>query len=184
MNGPSSTFVPVARPCTPLLLPAPAAFKGTPPSHRVNIRRCALQSNQPPPRGRGASRCRASTPGRALRAAGRPLESKLPPPWPTEPLSPLPRITEGMQGGNACIWDTLGGEGIYTARLAIGGVCAPGPVGPSREGLASLVLGCGLPFRAGMKRARREPGRHTPLCVTNQIKSLDPKPLRRVFSAT
>jgi hypothetical protein len=28
-----------------------------------------------------------------------------------------------------------------------------------------------LPFRAGMKRAHREPGRHTPMCVTNQIKS-------------
>jgi hypothetical protein len=43
-------------------------------------------------------------------------------------------------------------------------------VGPSREGLAWLGLGCGLLFRAGMKRAHREPGRHTPMCVTNQIK--------------
>jgi hypothetical protein len=37
--------------------------------------------------------------------------------------------------------------------------------------LAWLGLGCRLLFRAGMKRAHREPGRHTPLCVTNQIKS-------------
>ncbi len=44
-------------------------------------------------------------------------------------------------------------------------------VGPSREGLAWLGLGCGLLFRAGMRRAHREPGRNTPLCVTNQIKS-------------
>ncbi len=44
-------------------------------------------------------------------------------------------------------------------------------VGPSREGLAWLGLGCGLLFRAGMKRAHREPGRHTPMCITNQIKS-------------
>ncbi len=43
-------------------------------------------------------------------------------------------------------------------------------VWPSRAGLAWLGLGCGLLFRAGMKRAHREPGRHTPLCVTNQIK--------------
>jgi hypothetical protein len=38
-------------------------------------------------------------------------------------------------------------------------------------GKAWSKLGCGQPFRAGMKRAHREPGRHTPLCVTNQIKS-------------
>jgi hypothetical protein len=46
-------------------------------------------------------------------------------------------------------------------------------VRPSREGLAwlglSYIIMIGLLFRAGMKRAHREPGRHTPLCVANQI---------------
>jgi hypothetical protein len=43
------------------------------------------------------------------------------------------------------------------------------------KGLAWLGLGCRLPLRAGMKRAHREPGRHTRLCATNQTKSNHPR---------
>ncbi len=60
----------------------------------------------------------------------------------------------------------MGGVGVAVATARWGGGIIV--LGLSREGLAGLGLGCGLPFRAGMKRAHREPGRHTPLCVTNQ----------------
>ncbi len=92
--------------------------------------------------------------------------------------------------GNTGRYDTWGGTiglehhgglllskvSSYSARRSGGRrQCAGGGggnrVGPGREGLAWLGLGCGLPFRAGMKRAHRWPGRQTPLCVTNQIKS-------------
>jgi hypothetical protein len=41
------------------------------------------------------------------------------------------------------------------------------------KALASLGLGCGSTFSAGMKRVHEWPGRHTPLCVTNHTKSVD-----------
>jgi hypothetical protein len=79
--------------------------------------------------------------------------------------SPVELGSAGGTGPAGCVWGT---------PLLL--------VEPGSGGLACLGLGCGLPFRAGMKRAHREPGRHTPLCVTNQItlvharRSLPPPP--------
>ncbi len=74
----------------------------------------------------------------------------------------------------------------FVGGVAVLGVQAVGrkPLISARRPNIEMWEGCEWDrvylFRAGMKRARREPGRHTPLCVANQIpfaESLGPAPL-------